>query len=99
MRFFFFVFCVFFLSGPAYAGEVNYCHDKQSWEEWDALVLKYPNDWDIQMLHAVRIGLCKKIQAGTIAFETARDAFNHMHEIVIRRAKKEQKRYLENRQL
>ena len=50
----------FFCLYPAYSQEPNYCHDKQAWQEWDALVAKYPHDMDIQMLHAVRIGLCKK---------------------------------------
>ncbi len=99
MRTFLIMTLCFFLSVPVYAQEPNYCHDKQSWEEWDALVLKYPNDQDVQILHAVRIGLCRKIEAGTISFDVARDAFNHMHKIVVEKAKQEEKRYLENRQL
>ncbi len=88
-----------FLFTSAYAQDVNYCQDEQSWEEWNQLVLKYPNDRDVQILHAVRIGLCRKIEAGTILFEVARDAFNHMHQMVVKRAKQEEKQYLENRQL
>ena len=84
---------------PSFAQESNYCHDKQSWEEWDALARKYPNSQDVQTLHAVRIGLCRKIEAGSISFEVANDAFNHMHEIVIKKAQKEKKRYLEDRTL
>ena len=80
-------------------GEPNYCHDKESWKEWDALVEKYPESADIQMLHAVRIGLCKKIEAGTISFEKARDVFNHMHKTAVKRAEQRQQNELENRQL
>ena len=77
----------------------NYCKDKESWKEWTELVQKYPHHMDIQMLHAVRIGFCKKIEDGTISFETAKDAFNHLHETVIKKAKKEQNKQLKNKQL
>lgn len=54
---------------------------------------------DIQMLHAVRVGFCKKIEDGTVTFEIARDAFNKLHEIVIKKAKEEQNQQLKNKQL
>lgn len=77
----------------------NYCHDKESWKEWDELVQKYPHNMDIQMLHAVRIGFCKKVENGTISFETAKDVFNILHESVYKKAKNEQNKWLKNRQL
>jgi len=89
---------VILCSFPAFAQD-NYCKDKESWKEWDELVQKYPHHMDIQMLHAVRIGFCKKIEDGTISFETARDAFNRLHETVIKKAKKEQNQWLKNKQL
>ena len=88
-----------FLSTPAFAQDKNYCKDKESWKEWDTLVQKYPHSMDIQMLHAIRIGFCKKIEDGTISFEVARDAFNHLHDTVIKKAKKEQNQFLKNKQL
>lgn len=84
---------------PLGAEDKNFCHDKDSWKEWDELVLKYPHHMDIQMLHAVRIGFCKKIEDGTISFEMARDAFNRLHETVIKNAKEEQNQKLKNKQL
>ena len=86
------------LSTQAFAQE-NYCKDKESWKEWDELVQKYPHSMDIQMLHAVIIGFCKKIDDGTISFEVARDAFNYLHETVYKKAKKEQNQWLKNKQL
>ena len=80
-------------------GQESYCKDKESWKKWDELVQKYPHSMDIQMLHAVRIGLCKKIEDGTISFKAAGDAFNHLHETVYKKAKKEQNKWLENKQL
>lgn len=79
-----FVICI----TPVSAQDENYCHDKESWKGWDTLVQKYPHDMDIQMLHAVRIGFCKKIEDGTITFEVAKDTFNHLHETVFQRTKK-----------
>ena len=62
------------------AGE-NYCQDSESWSEWDALVEKYPGDIDINALHALRLGLCMKVERGdlfdweaTIIFENARES-------------------------
>ena len=70
----------------------NYCNDKESWKEWDELVQKYPNDSDIQTLHALRIGLCIKIERGSITFQQANDLFNRAHEMVIRKKRSEQKK-------
>jgi len=83
----------------SYAQDKNYCHDKESWKEWDQLVQKYPHDMDIQMLHAVRIGFCKKIEKGSIKFEVARDAFNHLHEVVIKKTQKQNEVWLKGKQL
>ena len=82
-----------------YADEVNYCHDKESWKEWGELIKKHPHDMDIQMLHAVRIGFCKKIEDGSITFEAANKAFNRLHETVIKRAKETKEQWLKGKQL
>ena len=70
----------------------NYCLDKESWKEWDDLVRKYPNDEDVQTLHALRLGLCFKIEQGSITFELASDIFNRAHEMVYQMKKSEQER-------
>jgi len=84
---------------PAHAQGPNYCHDKESWKEWDELIEKYPHNMDIQMLHAVRVGFCKKIEDGSIDFETARDAFNELHETVYKRAQEAKEQALERQKL
>jgi len=99
MRKFILIFLIVILcTFPAFAQD-NYCKDKESWKEWDELVQKYPHSMDIQMLHAVRIGFCKKIEDGTISFKIAKDAFNHLHETVYKKTKKEQSQWLKNKQL
>jgi hypothetical protein len=49
------VFC-----GLVYPESENYCHDKESWKEWDALPSKNKNDMEVQALHALKIGQCAK---------------------------------------
>ena len=71
---------------PNLSKPTNYCHDKASWKEWDALVNKYPDDMDIQTLHALRMGLCIKIDKGTIKLEDAIDILDHAHGQAIKRA-------------
>jgi hypothetical protein len=87
------------LTLPAHAQGPNYCHDKESWEEWDELIEKYPHNMDIQMLHAVRIGFCKKVEDGSIDFETARVVFNDLQKKVYERAKEAKEQASEKRDL
>jgi len=72
--------------------QTNHCLDKESWKEWEALVQKYPNDKNIQALHALRLGLCVKIERGSITFRMASDIFNRAHEMVIQKAKSKRER-------
>ncbi len=76
------VLFIIFLCSSAQAQDVNYCHDEQSWEEWNQLVLRYPNDRDVQILHALRIGLCKKVEQNTIRMGEAIEIFNAMVDTV-----------------
>ncbi len=84
---------------PGFAQDDNYCNDKESWKEWDILVQKYSHDMDVQMLHAVRIGFCIKIEEGTISFEMANDIFNQLHESVIKKSKEQQEQLKKDLQL
>ena len=74
--------------------QTNYCKDEKSWDKWEALVQKYPDDEDVQTLHALRIGLCFKIDQGTITFDMAVDLFNRAHEMVIKKKQSEQQKDL-----
>jgi len=87
------VLALVFSSSLAYTEEQeNYCLDKESWKEWDDLAGKYPNDKDVQTLHALKLGLCVKIEQGSITFEQATDIFNRAHDMVIQNAKSERGR-------
>lgn len=54
----------------------NYCHDKESNEQWNKMVEKYPQDYALQAVHAIRIGLCEKIDRGEISLEEGVIWFN-----------------------
>ena len=57
----------------------NYCQNPESWAEWQELLAKHPDDRGLQTLHALRLGICLKVERveitldeGTAIFEDAR---------------------------
>ena len=82
-----------------YAESENYCHDEKSWKEWDALVEKNPNDMEVQALHALRIGLCAKVDRGGITLEQATEIFESAREAIIQKRKEDQKREQDRQKL
>ena len=47
----------------------NECNVPGAWDKLEELVAKYPHDKSVQILHALRIGLCLKIEQGSIDLE------------------------------
>lgn len=56
-------------AAPAETGSAGYCDDKETAQKWRELAEKHPDDNAIQRLHALRLGLCKKIRAGEISVQ------------------------------
>ncbi len=56
-------FIFFITATPSFSETENYCHDRTAAGEWEALVKKNPNDLELQRLHALRLGICEKIEA------------------------------------
>ena len=54
----------------AFAQE-NYCKDPETWKDWDALLNNHPRDLEIQALHALRVGLCLKVERGDLTVDEA----------------------------
>jgi hypothetical protein len=73
----------------ALAEEENYCRDQESWQEWEDLASKYADDVDIQALHALRIGLCVKVERGDLTLEQATDIFERARDSIIRKKESE----------
>ncbi|MDY6905548.1 MAG: hypothetical protein SWH61_12785 [Thermodesulfobacteriota bacterium] len=85
----------------AIAGEKpeNYCQDPASWEKWEALCEKYPHDKNIQILHALRIGLCRKVEQGDLTVPQATDIFETARKSVIQQKKAKHMAEKDNSQL
>jgi hypothetical protein len=71
----------------------NYCKSPESWAEWQALLAKHPDDRGLQTLHALRLGICLKVERdeitldeGTAIFEDARRALIAQKEEAKRKA-------------
>ncbi len=97
---------IFVVHSVSFAQSENYCHDKESWKEWDTLVETNPNDTEVQALHALRIGLCAKVDRGGITleqateiFEQATEIFESAREAIIQKRKEDQKREQDRQKL
>jgi hypothetical protein len=60
---------------------------------------KDPNDTEVQALHALRIGLCVKVDRGGITLDRATEIFESAREAIIQKRKIDQKREKEKQKL
>ena len=56
----------------------TFCKNPQAWDHINAMVEKNPNDIPLQILHALKIGLCVKIEQNSISSPEAVHLFNDM---------------------
>ena len=81
------------LSYQALAGkQTSYCDDPEAAAKWDKLVAEHPQDWDLQALHALWLGLCLKVKRGDIPFDKAVILFERARETLIRKRQEENKK-------
>jgi hypothetical protein len=93
------IFLALLLPAIVFAENENYCLDQNSWAEWDELVANNPNDMEIHTLHALRIGLCVKVDRGGITLDQATEIFESAREAIIEKRKDDVKRNQENKEL
>lgn len=67
---------------PAYADDRAFCEDPRMWKYFESMTEKYPDDIPLQLLHALKIGLCEKVAGNTIRLDAAIKAFNCMVDVV-----------------
>ena len=84
-------FLIFLLLLPSIAGAENYCNYIESWKEWDELLFDSPNDMELHTLHALRIGLCVKVDRRQITVEQATDIFESARETIIKKRDEDNK--------
>ncbi len=65
------------------AEETNYCKDSDANMEWEAMIREHPGDMQIHALHALRLGLCFKVDRGDISISQATVIFENMRSALI----------------
>jgi len=71
-----------FSTFPVYADGPSFCDDPGTWKYFESMTQKYPDDIPLQILHALKIGLCNKIQQNSITETEAINLFNEMVDTV-----------------
>ncbi|MDF1553559.1 MAG: hypothetical protein P1P84_10880 [Deferrisomatales bacterium] len=51
----------------AHAVAAGYCDDPERMARWEKMNRQYPDDYEIQTLDALRIGLCQKVRTGHLS--------------------------------
>jgi hypothetical protein len=69
--------------------ETNYCHDPKANAEWEELIENHPNDMQVQALHALRIGLCQKVDNDVLTIPKATKIFEDMRKALIKHRSRE----------
>jgi hypothetical protein len=79
------LFVLFTLSlASAARAETNYCHDQATNKQWEQIRWNHRGEKDVEVLYALRVRLCRQVDAGTISVREATDQFEAERERVIR---------------
>ena len=62
---------------------MNDCKDPSTWDHWNRLIARHPDDMSLQALHALRIGLCQKVDKGNLTVEQATTIFETVRKALI----------------
>jgi hypothetical protein len=63
---------------PAYSDNSKFCNDPPHWEHFNSMVADDPENIPLQILHALKIGLCIKIDQNSISTQEAIGLFTDM---------------------
>ena len=74
------------------AAEKNYCHDPEAEAQWQALLAKHPGDMELQALHALRIGICVKVDQGVLTLDEGTQIFEKARAALIGQWEHEKRR-------
>ncbi len=78
------------------AEEKNYCNDPDANMQWEALIQEHPDDMQIHALHALRLGLCFKVDRGDLSVDQATEIFENMRSALIDAKERDKQRELED---
>jgi hypothetical protein len=76
------IILIMVVSWPVWADDDVFCNDPAMWEHFNTMAAEYPEDVPLQILHALKIGLCAKISQGSISTGAAINLFNDMVDTV-----------------
>jgi hypothetical protein len=60
------------------AEEKNYCEDTDANKQWEVLIQKNPDNLQFHALHALRLGLCLKVDRSDLTIDQATEIFENM---------------------
>jgi hypothetical protein len=85
------VLLILSLCSPTLAQEDdgNNCHDPAAWMDWQERVDKHQQDQELQVLHALWMGLCFKVEKGDIGFDEAVSIFENARKTLIQQRREE----------
>jgi len=86
-----FLVAFFFAAQPSFAAEENYCDDQAAALAWQQLVKVSPNDLVLQRLHALRLGICEKIEKGSLSLNQGMKIFEEERERALQKRFEEEK--------
>ena len=66
------------------AEDEKFCNDEKMWAHFDSMAKEFPADNSVQILHALKIGLCEKIEQGSIRTALAIRIFNDMVDTAVK---------------
>ena len=74
-----FLLCSYLLN----AEEKNYCEDTDANIQWEVLIQNNPDNIQFHALHALRLGLCFKVDRGDLTVDQATEIFENMRSALI----------------
>jgi hypothetical protein len=70
----------------------NYCQSPESWAEWQELIARHPHDRGMQTLHALRLGICLKVERGEISLDEGTAIFEDVRAAIIAQRQEAQRK-------
>jgi hypothetical protein len=69
--------------------DANNCHDQDAWTDWQERADRLAHDEEIQVLHALWMGLCFKVERGDIGFTEAERIFESARQTFIQQRREQ----------
>jgi hypothetical protein len=78
-----FLLFTLFLASAAQA-EPHHCHDQATNKQWEQIRWNHRGEKDVEALYALRVRLCRQVDAGTLSVRKAKEQFEAERKQVIK---------------